>query len=299
MNDSLRLGGWIETPPASMIRLALSAQLVILERLPDTSPAIRAVCALLFIAVIIPHGAIDWSVAKRLLPNLGAPRFFTFYGASMALMAVLWWFSPSASLVLFLALSVYHFGVSDTTELPDRGFTLPRAAHGLLVVALMTGAAPLTLSSVLTVLGIVVNASTVAGAAQLIVVATYVSLGVQASRSNKVRRLFADDSVLIVLFVVASPLLAITTYLALWHSWTHLSNMCRAVGRGSNLLREATPYTLIPTVVLAVALSQTNIATPNILAVAIVGLSVLTVPHALLVSRFLRVSGAAYDSRTI
>ena len=66
----------------------------------------------------MPHGAADWAVAARLSPRPGiAGRLagFTWYLVLMAasLAAIMW--QPGVSALLFLLLTVFHFGMADAT----------------------------------------------------------------------------------------------------------------------------------------------------------------------------------------
>lgn len=69
----------------------------------------------------IPHGALDHLVAEK---NLSSQRksfslfiFLLKYINKMFLYALLWYFVPSVALLVFIAISAYHFGETDLNEL--------------------------------------------------------------------------------------------------------------------------------------------------------------------------------------
>ncbi len=70
----------------------------------------------------IPHGALDYDLAKRLFrPRFGRAWATGFVGAYLAAMTgviVCWWMAPTASLAAFLILTLFHFGSGDA--LTDR-----------------------------------------------------------------------------------------------------------------------------------------------------------------------------------
>ncbi|HKL02394.1 MAG TPA: Brp/Blh family beta-carotene 15,15'-dioxygenase [Cryomorphaceae bacterium] len=83
----------------------------------------QTICAAIFIALLgIPHGAIDHII--YLEGNGSNPfKFYSFYFGLMTVYAIAWIFFPMWSMLGFLALSAYHFGQSQFTELaaiPER-----------------------------------------------------------------------------------------------------------------------------------------------------------------------------------
>jgi Brp/Blh family beta-carotene 15,15'-monooxygenase len=73
------------------------------------------------VVIGIPHGATDNHVYRHLLPRGGTAAFYLGYLLVAGVYGLLWALAPGASLVLFLLLSVYHFGQSDLfyTALPE------------------------------------------------------------------------------------------------------------------------------------------------------------------------------------
>jgi Brp/Blh family beta-carotene 15,15'-monooxygenase len=93
----------------SVCTLAILATLVNMDMLSDN---LIMVLALGVIFLGLPHGALDFAVAKSL--NLvtsitSAFRFITIYTAIASLSITFWIWMPDISLVLFLCVSVFHF----------------------------------------------------------------------------------------------------------------------------------------------------------------------------------------------
>jgi Brp/Blh family beta-carotene 15,15'-monooxygenase len=82
----------------------------------------------MIVLIGIPHGATDYIIFQNLSkPFWGTDSLFYFYRNYILIMgayALLWWFSPMLSLVLFLGLSIYHFGQSNWNFLEDASKTV-------------------------------------------------------------------------------------------------------------------------------------------------------------------------------
>ena len=83
----------------------------------------------------MPHGAADWAVAARLSGRMGFGTRLAGFAGYLALMAasvgaIMW--QPGASALLFLLLTVFHFGMADATAVhaDDDG---PLARWGLVL----------------------------------------------------------------------------------------------------------------------------------------------------------------------
>lgn len=76
-------------------------------------------CVLLLASLGIPHGAADHLVAKQLSSGSGKPfNFFVFivkYLSVMLIYAMLWYVSPLISFIIFIGISVFHFGDLETS----------------------------------------------------------------------------------------------------------------------------------------------------------------------------------------
>lgn len=79
-------------------------------------------CIFLLASLGIPHGAADHLVAQKLAKqenkNFNLWVFIGKYLAVMLLYGILWYYFPLLSFILFIALSVFHFGDLETTSKP-------------------------------------------------------------------------------------------------------------------------------------------------------------------------------------
>jgi Brp/Blh family beta-carotene 15,15'-monooxygenase len=83
--------------------------LPVLSQLPSISQNIIALGAILVFG--IPHGAID-NILFLQKSKASPARFYFFYLAAIALNVLLWFIFPILSMIVFLAISSYHFGQS-------------------------------------------------------------------------------------------------------------------------------------------------------------------------------------------
>ncbi|HMN89913.1 MAG TPA: Brp/Blh family beta-carotene 15,15'-dioxygenase [Saprospiraceae bacterium] len=85
---------------------------------PQAIAAVSLGLAVLFILLGgIPHGATDHLIFLQLRDKVFGirklSRFYLFYILLMAAYGILWWYVPAVALLIFLGLSVYHFGQSN------------------------------------------------------------------------------------------------------------------------------------------------------------------------------------------
>jgi len=85
---------------------------------PDLLLQIELIIAISLIVLIgIPHGATDYIIFQYLSkPFWGTDSLFYFYRNYILIMgayALLWWLVPTFSLLVFILLSIYHFGQSN------------------------------------------------------------------------------------------------------------------------------------------------------------------------------------------
>lgn len=78
------------------------------------------VALFLMILLGIPHGATDHILFRHINKDFGKGFFYRFlarYLLLMGLFLLVWWILPAMALLLFLAISAYHFGQSHWNEL--------------------------------------------------------------------------------------------------------------------------------------------------------------------------------------
>lgn len=273
---------------------------------------------LLGVAVLgtgMPHGAVDHLVARRLFGWNDTPGTVLFYAGYLALAALYgigWWLWPTGALALFLLMAAYHFGQADLAYLTTqraRGRAVLYLSRGLLVVGSPLLARPGAVAPVVDALAGITPppagpawwpaASVAALAAQHALV-----LGAYTRGSDRGRREWFTVPALALLFGAAPPLAAFAVYFGLWHALGHIFVLMRffraarerAGGESLSeaprtvraLYRRAALFTLLPLGGLGAVLAARPIRTPEALAALFVLISVLTLPHMLLVERLYR-----------
>lgn len=262
----------------------------------------------------IPHGAIDHVMASELFGlHTTLKDYLFFYGGYLILMLLvgaLWYFLPVGGMILFLSMSIYHFGQADMEDFlrVDGGglLTAPvwHVVRGLLIIGLILFSNTEVTYPILAEAMRIPEArldSILPAAAYGIAVATgpYVLATVAGMAGRQIARpwYFLMDSLLLVLvLMVAGPLTGFALYFALWHSAGHIREMQRFFrSRGRRLTLpafywKAAPFTLVSLAGLAL-LAGINRAfglEEQFLSLMFILISVLTLPHMVIVDRMYR-----------
>jgi Brp/Blh family beta-carotene 15,15'-monooxygenase len=274
--------------------------------LAPESGSISAVVVVLTVALLgIPHGAVDHLAADA----VGGPfdtssrrRFSRSYVLVMLGVGLLWLVAPTLALVVFLAVSVHHFGQSDLAYLglPPRRAAAVQWSRGLLLIGLPLVAHLESVSPVIERLGGGDPASWawladwwVAWTAVLIT--QHLVIGWTLTRSDVDRTTLAREAVTVIvlttLFLTADPLIGFAVYFGLWHSLAHLFVLGRLLGAEPaplrSVVRLAAPLSavsILGIVAVVIAAATTN-RTDLIVPLTFVFVSMLTLPHMLVVER--------------
>jgi Brp/Blh family beta-carotene 15,15'-monooxygenase len=270
--------------------------------------------ALLIAAVAItgmPHGAIDHLVAAELYDlDAGWTDQAKFYGGYLALMALygaFWVGAPVWSLIVFLIMTMYHFGQADLAywDLPPLGARLLYLSRGLFVIGLPIAAFPAQVDPIFDAIAgvqpsawplLATHATAVCAG---LVLQHGVALGI-ASAAVDVRewgREALNVVVLGALFGVVHPLAAFSVYFGLWHSLGHILELLRFFrGRDGSpatltaFYRHAALFTLLPFVGLGGLYWATQaFGSPDqMIALLFIAIAVMTLPHMVIVERLYR-----------
>lgn len=191
----------------------------------------------------IPHGAVD-HVLDGSAPSAPGQwiRFISLYIAIMLAVVALWWVSPVAGLLLFLAYSAWHFG---ETDLKHWQAYAPGTAwiYGLSLLGFILGTHPAALAGYLHALGLPLIDFQAYGPVVFLFVAGLASPLPKISKD----RLPSYFMTLAVLAIgIALPLLlAFALYfvgLHSWRAWRHLRTGLQLSDR--QLLRAAAPFSI-------------------------------------------------------
>ena len=247
-----------------------------------------AIAAVLLLGV--PHGGLDGAVARRVgwPPGLAAwLGFHLLYIALAALVVLLWWQFPLASLSLFLLISAWHFGASDIADTGSHW--LPWIAHGGLVCIGIPSQQSALVEPIFALLAGPENAillmQAIAGLSALWTVSLVSYVG-YAYFHPQYRKPLLSLLILLGSVVILPPLISFALYFCLWHSRGHMLRLWRSLDsaeRGRSL-REAAIYTAMAWVSAGIIFYYLQgSAASSLVQLTFIGLAALTLPHMLLV----------------
>jgi Brp/Blh family beta-carotene 15,15'-monooxygenase len=257
----------------------------------------------------IPHGAIDHLVASKLY-NLNASwsdqaKFYGFYLTLMALYGGLWLVAPITSLVIFLAMTMYHFGQADLAYLASlrQQHRLAYLSRGLFLIGLPIAAFPSVVAPIFdaiagfdlrTIALLMQHQTVIVGGLigqHVLVLAHLRQRGI--ATSSDLRRELLNVVVLGLLFYSVHPLVAFAVYFGFWHSLSHILELIRFLNwqdRPAPLVafyRKATLFTVLSFVLLGALYAAGGAfgTEMEMIALLFILISVMTLPHMLIVER--------------
>lgn len=264
----------------------------------------------------VAHGACDQFVVPATHPALARDRvrywvvFLTGYLGLAAGVGALWWWQPSLAVTLFFGLTIWHWGSGDAPLSPYRGLWV---AHSLLRGALLftvpllrwpTETRALT-NDLLALAGAApVSVATVSQTARLlgpVVLGGHLLLWLAYCWRGQAKLAVADlleILLLSALLLALPPVLSAGVYFVFWHSLQHVLRMSELMGHFPSakpalwaqlgfFLRRSVPLLLVSVVALAglYTVAWVRAASgPALISLALLAASIVTLPHALLVT---------------
>ena len=247
----------------------------------------------------LPHGALDGAVAMHLgivqrFSDLA--RFMIVYIALAALVVVTWTVAPSISLILFLIISLLHFGAGDVKNgQGSLGFTEALAHGGLAIV----GISQFHRGEVNEIFAYLTNrdTATVWLAIDILtvgVIAAVITCIVQASKNPKWATTVLELLLLGIIYAIAPPLLGFAIYFCCVHSARHFRKIYATIKEtvtSGNIKNQAILFTVISWIAAGVAFwmfADFADPGPTIMRITFIGLAALTVPHMILIDGITR-----------
>ncbi|MCK7460179.1 Brp/Blh family beta-carotene 15,15'-dioxygenase [Idiomarina aminovorans] len=238
----------------------------------------------------LPHGAMDFFVAKRLQCWRTTTQMILWLTGYMLLavsVIILWWLSPVTSLSLFLMFSALHFG----RDLSSNNDWLA-VVIGAVILGLPVYFHPDSVRIYFEALFLTPEQSmaltlAMSWTAQLLLLAVFIHLLRYLHKPSSRHTMLSLCSLIAVAYLT-SPLVYFALYFALSHSPKHLIAQWQRLPRNTqrNALKILTVLTLLPVFIGAIViwLGHLPIQTQTI-AVVFIGLAALTFPHMLLIER--------------
>ncbi|PSQ96285.1 MAG: hypothetical protein BRD55_07215 [Bacteroidetes bacterium SW_9_63_38] len=272
--------------------------------------------AILFGVVVLtgmPHGAIDHLVAAELydLRNTWTDhaKFYGGYLVLMALYGAFWVVAPVGSLLVFLVMTMYHFGQADLAywRCPPVQARLLYLSRGLFLIGLPVAASPARVHPIFDAIASVQVSGwplldthpnlVAAGLVGQHVLALIVAAVTNGRAWTKWGREALNVSVLTLLFGSVPPLLAFAVYFGAWHSLGHILELLRFFREHGEepatmtaFYREAALFTVLPFVGLAGLYwgTQSFGSWNQMTALLFIIIAVMTLPHMIIVERLYR-----------
>lgn len=188
---------------------------------PLDQPAEVTAATVLMIAGGLPHGAYDIALLRRatVLDRYRLALAVGAYAAIVALMGLMWIAAPLLALILFLAVSAYHFG----EDWPMLDVPLLRFAAGAAVIAASTIGHPAQVAALFVAMSdprAVIIAKIIMAAAPVTLLVT--AVGVVAAWRNGSRQWAAAMAVCLGLLVLLPPVAGFALFFVFLHAPKHL-----------------------------------------------------------------------------
>jgi len=294
--------------------LALLAVLVSLL-VPGLLSSVQLGVALGMIVLIgIPHGATDYLIFQQLSRPLWGSRemtrFYVNYVLLMAGFALLWWLLPVAALLLFLGISVYHFGQSNWNYIAFKSKFEATGTHLLwgsfvLFVPILwhyETAAPI-ISNIISVPAPYLSKPWREAVSIVLLVLNLWLCIYYFIQSRITRKEFMDEVVnlfALALLLINLPLmLGFAIYFVCWHSLSSMMDQIRFFRRQirsysiGQYIKNALPLSLAAIASLATfALVQIKLDIPLNIGIVFVFIPVVTLPHMILIDQLYHEGGS-------
>ena len=242
----------------------------------------------------LPHGALDGAVAMHLglVDKFSTmARFVIIYVGLAGLVVGAWIIAPSLSLIVFLTISMLHFGAGDARHGEGILRFAETLAHGGLAIV---GISQFHRSEVDEIFYYLINQDTamVWLAINVLTVAVIVAIIACVSQAAKDVKWSATTLELLILGIVYAlvpPLLGFAIYFCLVHSARHFRRILstiKATVDFSNIKNQAILFTTASWVAAGIAfwmLADFADPGPTVMRITFIGLAALTVPHMLLI----------------
>lgn len=297
------------TPSFLSLSLAISVPLILLSIFLPGFVSNAALILVLFSVFLIgiPHGAIDHIISSKLFGTgeslSGHLLFYSSYLVIMLVLGLIWIFAPVIGMIIFLLISLYHFGQADMEEflLSKKFAPFWYVFRGTMIILLIIFSDTSTTFPILTTamnLDTDTFSSFLADPLWVVaaVLVTYFVGQLFLTFKGLIRSpliFFAESGLLVLLLLITGPLIGFAVYFAVWHSAGHIHEMRSFLElKGERMTiggfyKKAAPFTLISLfgLFLLVLLQNAFSVQEQFLTLMFILISVLTLPHMLIVDR--------------
>lgn len=240
----------------------------------------------------IPHGALDHLVEKQNKELKGKTfslvQFLLQYVTRMVIFALIWYISPMLALLIFLAISAFHFGETDLYASTMSTFIY---GMGLLFFLLITH-----IDTVLPIIKSIpsfdaINTSFFTeNKLFLVLLCGFVPIAIILTSSNTIQiklNLLLRTSIILLVIYLLPLLLAFTFYFGCWHSVRSLNFIRKHLSTPEHnmswrdLAIKALPFSLVAVsfIVILIYVLYTYFGMSITLMSLFIGVAILTAPH--------------------
>ena len=253
-----------------------------------------ALGAVVFIG--LPHGAMDGALAAHfgwMESKKKAASFLLGYVAMAALVVGFWFVAPAISFVIFLAISMFHFGKGDVNDSNKQFTAIESLARGGLVIAGISQFHAADADSIFVALvGSDTELVWLFLDAALAITIACCGITLAGKKGEERGRFFGEIAGLTLIFGILPPLVGFSIYFCLIHSMRHFATMKAMLADTISKLQITRTTVLFSAMCWAVGLiilaqQSSNVGIePALLQVVFIGLAALTVPHMMLVDGY-------------
>ena len=253
-----------------------------------------ALGAVVFIG--LPHGAMDGALAAHfgwMESKKKAASFLLGYVAMAALVVGFWFVAPAISFVIFLAISMFHFGKGDVNDSNKQFTAIESLARGGLVIAGISQFHAADADSIFVALvGSDTELVWLFLDAALAITIACCGITLATKKGEERGRFFGEIAGLTLIFGILPPLVGFSIYFCLIHSMRHFATMKAMLADTISKLQITRTTVLFSAMCWAVGLiilaqQSSNVGVePALLQVVFIGLAALTVPHMMLVDGY-------------
>jgi len=259
----------------------------------DTLNLIALICV---VFIGLPHGAMDGALAAHfgwMESKKKAATFLIGYVAMAALVVGFWFVAPAISFIIFLGISMYHFGKGDVNTDGEEPSVTESLARGGVVIGGISQFHRVDADEIFQVL-IGSNTELVWLFLNSVVPMTviFAILSMVNKNTGERRSFLAEIAGLALIFSILPPLVGFAIYFCLIHSIRHFASM-RAMLSDTITKLQITKTTILFSAIswaaglIILAQQSSNIGfEPALLQVIFIGLAALTVPHMILVDGY-------------
>jgi beta-carotene 15,15'-dioxygenase len=245
----------------------------------------------LFVVVLtlgLIHGCLDYEIAKNTDSAVSLPIFTFKYLIQILAVALVWYFSPSLALLIFLACTAWHFGETDFSLFKLAVHPAVITLYGIGMTTWLLGCHLDENINYLYTLGLASPSNTwlISNIQTVTLAVSSLSLlfiFIAAIMSGLYKSITNTGLLLILLVVTWSlpVLLAFTVYFGFWHSLHTLLLIKSSISVSTKgLMSKAMPYLIISIVMTFVMIYFFSLINLGSEVVLVVFISSLTLPHA-------------------